>query len=83
MIWGFIIIGVSYTIGWPLVGALGLLAAYLDRPLIFIIGGTVVYALSHLTFIFGAWLAGADHARACIRWAVRRLLLRCSGEKQA
>ena len=82
MIWGFIAIGLSYTIGWPLVGVLGLLAAYMDKPMIFIIGGTVVYGLSHLTFIFGTWLAGADHARACFRWAARWLLLKCSREKK-
>ncbi len=68
---GLVVIGISYTIGWPVVGALSLLAAYLQKPLIVIIGGPVVYGLSHLTFILGMYLAGAEHAKVFFRWATR------------
>lgn len=76
MIWGLVIIGVSYTIGWPMVGLLGMLAVYLDEPLVAIIGGPLTYGLSHLTFMLGAWLAGAEHARTFFRWATRVVVAR-------
>ncbi len=74
MVWGLVIIGISYTIGWPMVGLLGMLAVYLNEPLIAIIGGPVTYGLSHLTFMLGAWLAGAEHARTFLRWATRVII---------
>jgi hypothetical protein len=76
MIWGLVIIGISYTIGWPVIGLLGILAVYWGQPLLVAVGGPVVYGLSHLTFILGAWLAGADHAKAFLRWAIRVIVLK-------
>lgn len=76
IIWGLVIIGISYTIGWPAVGLLGILSVSWEQPLLVAIGGPVVYGLSHLTFIVGAWLAGADHARAFFRWATRVTMLK-------
>lgn len=76
MIWGLVIIGISYTIGWPVIGLLGILAVYWSQPLLVAIGGPLVYGLSHLTFILGAWLAGADHAKAFFRWAIRVTILK-------
>lgn len=71
VIWGLIIIGISYTIGWPVISVLGILSVYWQKPLLLIIGGPVAYALSHLVFILGAYLAGADYARGFFRWATR------------
>ena len=68
---GFIIIGISYTIGWPAVGALSMLSIYYKKPLILAVGGPVVYGLSHLVFILGAYLAGSEHAKMFFRWALR------------
>lgn len=68
---GLIIIGISYIIGWPAVGALGMLSIYMEKPLILAVGGPAVYGLSHLVFILGAYLAGADYAKAIFRWATR------------
>lgn len=76
MIWGLVVIGISYTIGWPMIGLLGILSVYLDTPAILMVGGPVVYGLSHLTFMLGAWLAGAEHARIFFRWATRMTLLK-------
>lgn len=76
MIWGLVIIGISYTIGWPAIGLLGLLALHLDEPLVVVVGGPIIYGISHLTFIFGAWLAGADHAKTFFRWATRVTVLK-------
>jgi hypothetical protein len=68
---GLIVIAVSYTIGWPAVGALGILSVYLKEPLVLIIGGPLTYGLSHLVFIIGMYLAGAEHTKAFFRWATR------------
>jgi hypothetical protein len=73
MITGLFLIGLSYLIGWPAVAALGLLAIYLDEPLIVFIGGPATYVLSHFIFLVGAWLAGADHARILAKYATQRL----------
>jgi hypothetical protein len=69
MIVGLILIGFSYIIGWPAVAALSFLAVYFQEPLIVIIGGPVTYGLSHLVFLAGAWLSGAEHARSLMRHA--------------
>lgn len=70
-IWGLITIGISYTIGWPLIAVLGILSIYWDMTLLLIIGGPIAYAISHLVFILGAFLAGADYAQGFFRWATR------------
>ncbi len=76
MIWGLVIVGISYTIGWPLIGLLGILATYWGQPLLLAVGGPLAYGLSHLVFIIGAWLAGADHAKAFFRWVTRVTFLK-------
>jgi hypothetical protein len=68
---GLVIAGISYIVGWPLVGLLGLLASHAKEPLIILIGGPIIYTLSHLLFILGAYLSGALYAKAFFRWALR------------
>ncbi len=68
---GISTIAFSYIIGWPAVGALGMLSIYLEKPLIVAIGGPLTYGLSHLVFMLGMYLAGADYARIFLRWATR------------
>ena len=70
---GLILIGFSYIIGWPAVAALAFLAVYFKEPLIVIIGGPVIYGISHVVFLVGAWLAGAQHARLLMRYATKVL----------
>jgi len=62
---------ISYIIGWPAVGALGTLAVYLKEPLLAVIGGPVTYGLSHLVFLAGMYLAGAEYTKIFLRWATR------------
>jgi hypothetical protein len=71
VIWGLGFMGLSFTVGWPAVGLLGLLAAHTKAPLLFAVGGPVVYGVSHLVFIVGAYLAGAHHAGMFWQWAIR------------
>ena len=68
---GISTIAFSYIIGWPAVGALGALSIYLEKPLVVAIGGPLIYGLSHLVFLLGMYLAGADYTRIFLRWATR------------
>jgi hypothetical protein len=62
----------SYTIGWPCIALLGYIAYRVEEPLLLAVGGPILYGLSHLTFLAGAWLAGANYARIFLHWATRR-----------
>lgn len=68
---GVFAIGFSYVIGWPAISALGALAVYWKEPLILGVGGPVMYGLSHLCFIAGMALAGAEFSVVFLRWAAR------------
>ena len=71
VILGVSAIAFSYIIGWPAVGALGMLSIYLEKPLIVAIGGPLTYGLSHLVFLLGMYLAGYDYTKIFLRWATR------------
>ncbi len=70
--------------GWPLSrrsqlhhrlargGRLRVLAAWFREPLIVAVGGPLTYGLSHLVFLTGAWLAGAQYVRLLMKHATRR-----------
>ncbi len=73
MIMGLFLVGLSYLIGWPAVGAFSILAVRFQEPLILAIGGPVTYGLSHLVFLAGAWLAGASYVKLVIRYAAGTL----------
>ena len=71
-----IIIGVSmiclsYIIGWPAISAAGALSIYLKKPMLIVIGGPLLYGLSHLVFLFGMYLAGVRYTKIFLRWATR------------
>lgn len=68
---GISAIAFSFIIGLPAVGALATLSIYLKKPLIVVVGGPLIYALSHLVFLLGMYLAGADYTRIFLRWATR------------
>lgn len=66
----------SYVIGWPAVTLLGGVAVYFEEPLIAAVGGPLVYALSHLVFLLGMYLAGAEYTWIFLRWATRAAMLK-------
>ncbi len=68
---GISIIGFSYIIGWPAIGLLAMISIFLKKPLILAVGGPLTYGLSHLVFLLGMYLAGADYSRVFLRWATR------------
>lgn len=76
-----VIVGVSaillsYVIGWPLVALLTAAAVYYNQPYIALIGGPAAYGLSHLTFLFGMYLAGARYSWIFLRWLTRVAMLK-------
>ena len=76
VITGVTAIAVSYVIGWPLIGLLGIAAVHYGNAAIVAVGGPVAYGLSHLVFLLGMVLAGARYSRIFLRWAVSRTMLR-------
>ena len=76
---GIVAIGISYIIGWPAVALLGVVSIHLGKPMIAIIGGPLTYGLSHLVFILGMYLAGADYTRIFFRWATRKTMEKLMG----
>jgi hypothetical protein len=71
---GIILMGISYILGWPTISLMGVIAYKYDLPLLFFAGGPVVYFISHLIFLLGLYLAGANYAKIFLRWAVRRMI---------
>jgi hypothetical protein len=80
---GVFLIGFSYVIGWPAVSALAALAVYFREPLVAVIGGPLVYGLSHLVFMAGMYLAGAKYSAIFLRWATRMLVEKLGGKHTA
>ena len=76
VILGVFAIGFSYIIGWPLIALLSFLSIYWDQPMVVIIGGPAAYALSHLVFILGMYLAGARYSWIFLRWLTRITMLK-------
>ncbi len=71
---GIAIIAFSYIIGWPAIGILAIVSARLNQPFLIVIGGPILYGLSHLVFMVGTVLAGIDYAKVFFRWATRILM---------
>jgi hypothetical protein len=80
---GLFLAAFAYLIGWPFILLLGYLAYCFGEPLVVVIGGPVEYGISHLTFLVGAYLAGADYARIFMRWATRRLFEKLLGTRRS
>ncbi len=61
LITGLVLMVLSFIMGWPAVAALSVVAVWLKKPLIAVIGCPLTYGLSYVVFIVGAWLARAPH----------------------
>jgi len=64
-------IAFSYVIGWPAISFLAFLSVYYGEPLIGVIGGPIIYGISHLVFLLGMYLAGAKYTQIFFRWLTR------------
>jgi hypothetical protein len=79
ILFGIFLMGFSYVIGWPAVTLFGVMSIYFGQPLIVLIGGPVIYGISHLVFIAGMYLAGAKYTYIFLRWATRRFVEKYGG----
>ena len=68
---GVFAIGFSFVMCWPAIGALTGWAIYLKMPLLIAIGGPVLYGLSHLCYLLGMALSGAEYSWIFLRWLLR------------
>ncbi|BDD86286.1 hypothetical protein [Desulfofustis limnaeus] len=68
---GLAVIGLSYLIGWPAIGLLGIVSVQLREPVLAAVGGPVLYGLSHLVFLLGMYLCGSGYAGVMCRWLTR------------
>jgi ABC-type spermidine/putrescine transport system permease subunit II len=78
---GIILIALSYAIGLPTVVAFGAIAASMNKPLIGIIGGALIYGISTLMFFIGIKMAGTKYFVALSRWLTRIILEKILGDE--
>lgn len=81
VITGLILIAFSYVIGLPAVIALSIIAVWLHKPLVGIIGGPLIYAISTIIFIIGLKLAGKKYFFVLISWITRIILEKILGDE--
>ena len=65
---GIALIAASYLFSWPLIGLLGLISTYLDRPLIISAGGPAVYVFSYVLLFVGIYFAGKKYVKHVFDW---------------
>jgi len=68
---GLVLIIVSYILGWPAVGAIAGIAAYLKAPMIGLIGCPAIYIFSWLMLFAGVYLIGKDSYRLIKEGGIR------------
>ncbi len=78
---GLFFMGLSYVIGWPAITGLGIVSIYLREPLIVILGGAIIYGISHLVFMLGMYLAGAKYSIIFMKWATRMAVEKLIGRE--
>lgn len=78
---GLILIGLSYATGLPTVVAFGAIAASMNKPLVGIIGGALIYGISTLMFFIGVKMAGTKYFIAFSSWVVRVSLEKMLGDE--
>lgn len=77
---GIALIAFSYVIGMPAVVTIGLIAAWMKKPLIAVIGGPLIYAISTIIFIVGIKMAGKKYFVDLLRWTIRVILEKILGD---
>jgi hypothetical protein len=77
LIIGLIFIALSMVVGgWPTIALIGVVAAWLREPLVFVIGGPVAYGISWGIFGLGTLISGKEsmkYGNHFARWGVRKL----------
>jgi uncharacterized membrane protein len=81
MVMGILMIVFSYIIGLPAVFFLTMFAVWAKKPLVGIIGGPLIYAISTVVFVIGIRMAGLKHIKALFAWATRVALEKILGDE--
>jgi hypothetical protein len=74
---GLVLIALSFVIAWPAISVCGIVAFWLQEPMVIVIGGPGFYALSWLVWGIGMFLAGTEnvkYAKIFLGWWVRRFV---------
>ncbi|HEY1922908.1 MAG TPA: hypothetical protein VGG44_09190 [Tepidisphaeraceae bacterium] len=71
ILFGVFLIGFSFLACWPAISLLAGISVHLRMPLLAVIGGPILYGMSHLYFLAGMALSGAEYSRIFLRWAAR------------
>lgn len=78
---GLFLIALSYTMGLPTVIAFSAIAASMNQPVIGVVGGALMYGISHLMFFIGVTMAGKKYVMAMNRWITRIILEKILGSE--
>jgi len=68
---GMFLIALSFVMCWPVITPLMAMSVYWGRPWIGVVGSTIIYGLSHLTYLAGMYLCGAKYSLIVFRWMTR------------
>jgi hypothetical protein len=79
---GLLLIIISYVIGWPVIIFLGAVSIKYGQPLYVLIGGPAAYAVSHIVFFAGMYLAGMHYTKILLRWATRLAVEKIAGKEE-
>jgi len=77
---GLGMIAFIYVIGLPAVIVLGVIAVWMKKPLVAVIGGPLIYTVSTIIFIIGIKMAGKKYFHVFCRWMVRVVLTKILGD---
>jgi len=73
---GLVLMALSALTGVPALAALTYLSVRMGKPMIIAVGGPVAFALVHIIFGLGVFLAGRNYAIEALLWVTRRFLER-------
>ena len=71
---GLALMALSALTGLPALALLSYLAVRMGKPMIIAVGGPVVFALVHIIFGLGVYLAGQNYAIEALLWVTKRFL---------
>jgi hypothetical protein len=65
---------ISVLTGLPSLALLSYLSVRMGKPMIIAVGGPVAFAMVHIIFGVGVYLAGQNYASEALLWATKRFL---------
>ena len=71
---GLALMALSALTGVPALAALTYLSVRMSKPMIIAVGGPAAFALVHIIFGLGVYLAGRNYAIEALLWVTRRFL---------